>query len=1126
MNKSLLLVLTLALPVAYAFGQPAFQASARRLPAGAFEKALPGYHQFSLEMPDIPDDPAETFIFRLALEGWAGLSFQLSKQSFESAGFVLRGADGTVFETAKMPATYRGHLSGHPESHAYLTLDDNYLMGYFEHAGKTWYLQPMNRLLKGVPDQYLLLSEAGELPDAAAWCGLRTTPEAPIIAEGLQLQQTSSCFTLDIALAADYSMYAQFDNIFDLQRHIFSVLNMVQSHYLDDFFNSIVFRVTELVVATEPASDPWTDETNAEAFLTDFTNWGNQGGFTRSFDVASLWTDRIFDDSIVGLAWIREVCSLKRYNVLSDFFADAQKLRVMQAHELGHNFGASHDKPDSPTIMAPKVNTATRWSDVSIVAINSYLPLAQRCMGSCSVQEAPIAAFNWGVVDTCDGYTLAFEDQSGVTFGTIKWVFEGGVPEVSFSAQPEVHYASPGVYDVYLIVQNPYGVDTLLAEDLVQISEKLPLAILPVMDTGSLSVQFFAQHVTGNILNWDFGDGTQSEDINPLYAYDTSGRYQIRLTAQNDCATDTAFFNLEVVAAPLANFDILARSGCDTLEISFSNLSQAFEGNYLWQFPGGIPATSTEEHPVVRYVNPGIFSVELQVSNAGGTDTLRRDSLIAIPQIFPLTIVPVVDTGSLSVRFVAENAEGSTLEWDFGDGNQSDSRSPIHDYDTSGRYEVRLTAKNDCATDTAFFNLQIAAAPLANFDLSASSGCDSLEVRFTNLSQAFEPNYLWQFPGGFPQTSTEEHPVVKYLSPGVYPVELQVSNAGGKNTLRRDSVVVVQTTPDSGFTWTLNLPRVLFSAPGDMGTSYEWFFGDGAADLVNTSPIHQYRAPGDYEVRLVATNACGTTTTSTTINLAGSTPKASIQVAQDTFCNAATVAFQDASSGDPLSWRWLFPGGFPDSSSLQNPTIRYQRQGIYDVVLNVTNAWGQDSKFEMDRIFILAAPKASIRSNATASGISFISTSTGGALRYAWDFGDGNTSNLETPFHTYDSSGNYRVQLIASNFCGSDTTVMDVSALFTSTQKADRIATVTVYPNPNNGSFLIYPGNAAGVSGPVHVDLYDVNGGHVRRDILNLISGSEPLRMEYNGLLPGVYVLMLRKEGYMASQKLIILDNH
>jgi hypothetical protein len=46
---------------------------------------------------------------------------------------------------------------------------------------------------------------------------------------------------------------------------------------------------------------------------------------------------------------------------------------------------------------------------------------------------------------------------------------------------------------------------------------------------------------------------------------------------------------------------------------------------------------------------------------------------------------------------------------------------------------------------------------------------------------------------------------------------------------------------------------------------------------------------------------------------------------------------------------------------------------------------------------------------------------------YSWDFGDGTTSTATSPSHTFSSTGNFTVQLIAQNECGSDTASMQVT---------------------------------------------------------------------------------------------------
>jgi PKD repeat protein/photosystem II stability/assembly factor-like uncharacterized protein len=56
-----------------------------------------------------------------------------------------------------------------------------------------------------------------------------------------------------------------------------------------------------------------------------------------------------------------------------------------------------------------------------------------------------------------------------------------------------------------------------------------------------------------------------------------------------------------------------------------------------------------------------------------------------------------------------------------------------------------------------------------------------------------------------------------------------------------------------------------------------------------------------------------------------------------------TVFFSDISAGSPTSWNWSFPGGNPLSSTIQNPFVIYSSEGVYDVSLTVTNAFGSDS---------------------------------------------------------------------------------------------------------------------------------------------------------------------------------------
>jgi PKD repeat protein len=65
-----------------------------------------------------------------------------------------------------------------------------------------------------------------------------------------------------------------------------------------------------------------------------------------------------------------------------------------------------------------------------------------------------------------------------------------------------------------------------------------------------------------------------------------------------------------------------------------------------------------------------------------------------------------------------------------------------------------------------------------------------------------------------------------------------------------------------------------------------------------------------------------------------------------------TIVFTDASSGNPSQWSWSFPGGLPDTSNLQHPSVVYPQSGVYDVVLTVSNSSNTDTETKTAYIIV------------------------------------------------------------------------------------------------------------------------------------------------------------------------------
>ncbi|MGC9331247.1 MAG: PKD domain-containing protein [Bacteroidales bacterium] len=90
-----------------------------------------------------------------------------------------------------------------------------------------------------------------------------------------------------------------------------------------------------------------------------------------------------------------------------------------------------------------------------------------------------------------------------------------------------------------------------------------------------------------------------------------------------------------------------------------------------------------------------------------------------------------------------------------------------------------------------------------------------------------------------------------------------------------------------------------------------------------------------------------------------------------------------------------------------------------------------------------------------------------------WYFGDGNTSDMLNPSHTYQDSGTYTVTLYAynSNNCG-DISYKTIEVLPGNSININQLDDIVVYPNPSGGRITVKSEQE-----PVkRIDIFDVMG--------------------------------------------------
>jgi len=96
----------------------------------------------------------------------------------------------------------------------------------------------------------------------------------------------------------------------------------------------------------------------------------------------------------------------------------------------------------------------------------------------------------------------------------------------------------------------------------------------------------------------------------------------------------------------------------------------------------------------------------------------------------------------------------------------------------------------------AFFLPPPPMPPEADFAADVTETCEGYEVQFTDLSTNVPTGWAWSFPGGTPETSNQENPVVTYETEGVFDVVLVAANAAGSNEMSKDDYMNVAFTPE------------------------------------------------------------------------------------------------------------------------------------------------------------------------------------------------------------------------------------------------------------------------------------------------------------------------------------------
>ncbi|MFN0176708.1 MAG: PKD domain-containing protein [Saprospiraceae bacterium] len=239
------------------------------------------------------------------------------------------------------------------------------------------------------------------------------------------------------------------------------------------------------------------------------------------------------------------------------------------------------------------------------------------------------------VLSICEGNSLPLSVISTPLSASLTYLWTVEAPAVlsdSTAANP-ILTGPAGTYTVTVIVTNVICSDTLSFQ--VEILPGFNLEGLISADLcNGLEVSFFSDSLISGV--WNFGDGTTSNDPNPVHTYNPAGQYYVVFTSNLQC-TPAWDSTIHVNAAPIeASLTAISIKCVDQAEIQFSgftNLLQSDSVVWAWTFANGIPASSSQQNPIVTYSEEDTVTATLIVQDINMCrDTFSMQLVIHIIQ--------------------------------------------------------------------------------------------------------------------------------------------------------------------------------------------------------------------------------------------------------------------------------------------------------------------------------------------------------------------------------------------------------------------------------------------------------------------------------------------------------------
>ncbi len=303
-----------------------------------------------------------------------------------------------------------------------------------------------------------------------------------------------------------------------------------------------------------------------------------------------------------------------------------------------------------------------------------------------------------------------------------------------------------------------------------------------------------------------------------------------------------------------------------------NNTKDAYDtANNIWYDDVSHVGNYWDKYTGIDTNNDGIGDASFDIAGGSNKDEYPFTQPLTEKPIVSFTYMPLNPTTQDSIKFndSSYDTDGNIVSWNwsFGDGSNSNKKSPEHRYIDNGLYTMSLKIIDDLgALNESIKTITVSnVKPIASFNYTPDNPNDLQNITFNDTSEDLDGDIVfWNWNFGDKNSSSLQNPNHKYDDNGLYIVTLNVTDDDKATTSISKEIEVLNVKPSANFWYNPSSPNINDTLqytdnsidPDGTIVSWSWDFGNGVKSN-EQSPTHKYTSQGTYKVSLTVTDNDG-----------------------------------------------------------------------------------------------------------------------------------------------------------------------------------------------------------------------------------------------------------------------------